>query len=137
MKARTILVPTQRAVLLIAGLALVAIVIAASAPGAWVIATLFGLLVLALVIGDALLALGRPAVEVTARPDIEVGAAEAIRIAAPLTGQFVRNVAVSLEGDPRLLDHGRGELALRHGCRLHGGRSGCRHRRAPGRSVRR
>lgn len=50
-----IIVPTERAAWCAAALAPVALVIAATAPGAWVIAPLLGGVLLALVVVDALL----------------------------------------------------------------------------------
>ncbi len=115
LNSRLALIPTQRAVLSIAALALVAVMIGASSPGAWVIAPMGGAAILLLTIGDALLGWSAASLEVTARSDIEVGVDEALALSAPIANPRARNVAASLEGDVRLLDHGRADIALRRG----------------------
>ena len=100
-------VPTERAAWIAAGLAPVAVVIAASAPGAWVIAPLLGAGLLALVVIDALLAGGVTRWEVSAPADTEVGQPTRIVAEAEFANREVRGAEAALECDPRLAANGR------------------------------
>jgi len=100
-------VPTERAAWIAAGLAPVAVVIAASAPGAWVIAPLLGAGLLALVAIDALLAGGVTRWEVSAPADTEVGQPTRIVAEAVFANREVRGAEAALECDPRLSANGR------------------------------
>ncbi len=101
------LVPTERAAWVFAGLAPVALVIAAASPGGWVIAPLAGAILLALVVADALLA-GRCAVwDVQAPDDVEVGQPATLAITAQFASGRRRGVAGAVACDPRLAPGGR------------------------------
>ncbi|PKP93271.1 MAG: DUF58 domain-containing protein [Alphaproteobacteria bacterium HGW-Alphaproteobacteria-14] len=101
------LVPTERAAWVFAGLAPVALVIAAASPGAWVIAPLAGAMLLALVIADALLA-GRCAVwDVETPGDVEVGQPAPIAVTARFTSGRRKGVAAAVACDARLAPGGR------------------------------
>ena len=81
------IVPTARTAWLAALSAPVALVIAASAPGAWPVAPAAALALLALVLVDGALA-GRMAEwRVVARPDTEVGEPLVLRVLADLAGR--------------------------------------------------
>ncbi len=101
------LVPTERAAWVFAGLAPVALVIAAASPGAWVIAPLAGAVLLALVVADALLA-GRCAVwDVETPVDVEVGQPATITVTARFTRGRHTGVAAAVACDARLAPGGR------------------------------
>ncbi|MDT8280758.1 MAG: DUF58 domain-containing protein [Erythrobacter sp.] len=101
------LVPTERAAWVFAGLAPVALVIAAASPGAWVIAPLAGAVLLALVVADALLA-GRCAVwDVETPVDVEVGQPATITVTARFTSGRRTGVAAAVACDARLAPGGR------------------------------
>ncbi|MDP5104403.1 MAG: DUF58 domain-containing protein [Erythrobacter sp.] len=107
-----ILTPTERAAWLFAGLAPVAVVIAASAPGAWVIAPLIGAALLALVVIDALLAGRSAGWDIHAPPDVEVGQPAILGVTARFASGTQRKVAAALACDPRLAPGGRVTIAL-------------------------
>ncbi|MDZ4137585.1 MAG: DUF58 domain-containing protein [Erythrobacter sp.] len=101
------LVPTERAAWVFAGLAPVALVIAAASPGAWVIAPLAGAVLLALVVADALLA-GRCAVwDVETPADVEVGQPATITVTARFASGRRTGVAAAVACDARLAPGGR------------------------------
>ena len=112
MSDRAIFVPTARAVALITGTALLALLIAARAPGAWTIAPVLGLLVIALVTVDALLAGSRAGVKLSTASDVEVGEDAAFRVIAEFSGGQRRSAELALETDPRLLPGGKASQAL-------------------------
>ena len=112
MTDRAILVPTGRAVLLLAATALLALLLAARAPGGWVAAPLLGLIVLALVVVDALLAGRADNVRLTHRPDIEVGEEGHFDVFADFRRGARGTVECALATDPRLLTDGRTAQAL-------------------------
>jgi uncharacterized protein (DUF58 family) len=109
---RAIFVPTARAVLLLVGCALLALMLAARAPGAWTIAPVLGLAVLALVVLDALLAGRAQRFDLTVTPEVEVGEA-GIALVTAAFGRGKRGaVECALAADPRLLADGRTAQAL-------------------------
>ncbi len=112
MPPRAIFVPTGRAVLLLIGCALLALLLAARAPGAWTIAPVLGLGVLGLVLLDALMAGRAQGLELTVSPEVEVGEEGT----ASVTAMFGRGrraaVECALAADPRLLTDGRAAQAL-------------------------
>lgn len=110
--ARALIVPTQRAALLVAAAAPVALLVAAIAPAAWILAPMLGVVVLALVVGDALMAGTLREFMLVTREDGEVGAPHPLRIAAYLAGGTPRRVEGALAGDPQLLRDGRARIAL-------------------------
>ncbi|MGY6551212.1 MAG: DUF58 domain-containing protein [Erythrobacter sp.] len=104
------LVPTARAVWLIAGLAPLALVIAAAMPAAWLIAPAAGAAMLALVIIDALMAGRCNDIVVTAPADTEVGKPARITISAALGAPFAET---ALAFDARMGSAGRAAVMLR------------------------
>ena len=107
-----IVAPTERSVWLFAGLAPVALVIAASAPGAWVIAPLVGGALLALVVMDALLAGRNTDWDTHAPADVEVGQPSRLAVTARFASRKQRYVAIALACDPRLAPGGRIAITL-------------------------
>lgn len=109
-------VPTTRAAVLIALAAPVALLIAALAPGAWVVAPVLGLTVLALVAADAVLAGRLVDVRVIAPADMEVGGDGRIAVLADFAGRNAAGpwaaVEAALALDPRLAPGGRTSFVL-------------------------
>lgn len=101
------IVPTPRAVALLAAAAPVALVIAAIRPQAWIVAPIAGLLILALIFIDALLAGRLDDLRVVAPGDIEVGVAGDVLATAHLRGGWPAAPQLALECDPRLAPGGR------------------------------
>ncbi|EIZ79110.1 hypothetical protein WSK_2297 [Novosphingobium sp. Rr 2-17] len=101
------IVPTPRAVALLAAAAPIALVIAAIRPQAWIVAPIAGLLILALVFIDALLAGRLDNLHVVAPSDIEVGAEGRVAATAHLRGGRPAGPQMALECDPRLAPGGR------------------------------
>lgn len=106
------LVPTARAAGLLALAAPVALVIGATRPEAWIAAPVFGLLVLALIVVDALLAGRLGDLNVAVPGDVEVGAPFEVTAALDLSGTRASRVELALECDPRLAPGGRASLPL-------------------------
>jgi uncharacterized protein (DUF58 family) len=107
-----VILPTQRAAILIALFAPLALLIAALAPGAWIVAPALGGALLALVVADALRAGRLIDVRVLAPPEIEVGETGEVRVLADLEGWRGGRVSAALAIDPRLAPGGRVELEL-------------------------
>ncbi len=107
------LAPSGRAIRLLLGIALAALVVAALAPAAWTVGPAAAGALIVLVIADGLLAGGLQAFEVTVPADGEVGEALAIRVEARLAhgGGWTRP-SVALATDPRLSPGGRLDIAL-------------------------
>jgi uncharacterized protein (DUF58 family) len=108
-----VIVPTTRAVVLIALAAPVALLIAAIMPGAWVVAPALGVTLLLLVVGDALAAGPLEELKLIAPADCEVGEPGQIIALAGLPGRLASRVEVALDVDPRLVPGGRLAFALR------------------------
>ncbi|MEM6826833.1 MAG: DUF58 domain-containing protein [Pseudomonadota bacterium] len=106
------IVPTQRAAWVIAAFAPLAVVIAALAPGLWVVAPVAAVALIALVLIDALMAGGVADWNVTYPADTEVGQKTPITIDALFRSRNTRQVEGSLSVDPRLKVGGRATLAL-------------------------
>jgi len=107
-----VVVPTERAAWVAAGLAPIAVVIAAASPQAWVIAPLLGAALLVLVTLDAVLA-GRLADWALRCPeDIEVGQQTPILATARFSGRVPRHAEAALACDPRLASEGRVAMPL-------------------------
>lgn len=106
------LVPTARAAGLLALAAPVALVIGATRPEAWIAAPVFGLLVLALIVVDALLAGRLGDLNLAVPGDVEVGAPFEVTAALDLSGVRASRVELALECDPRLAPGGRASLPL-------------------------
>ena len=107
-----IIVPTERAAWAVAGLAPIALVIAASAPGAWLAAPVLGGLLLALVLSDALLAGRNAGWEIHAPADVEVGQPALFAMTARFAGGRQRTVSAVLACDLRLSPGGRVSFVL-------------------------
>ena len=107
------IVPTARALILAATAAPLALLIAAVLPIAWIAAPAAGLVLIALIAVDALLA-GRLADwRLHVPPDAEVGRETTIRLLANFaTGRLAAPPEAALECDPRLADGGRIAFAL-------------------------
>src|SRR5690348_6915386 len=101
------ILPTARAALLAALAAPVALVIAATAPGAWVVAPAAGVLLLALVLVDAGIAGRLTEWRVLAPDDAEIGEAFALRILADIARGTPGTVEAAVACDPRLDPAGR------------------------------
>ncbi|GFM28177.1 DUF58 domain-containing protein [Novosphingobium sp. PY1] len=106
------IVPTARAVVLLALGAPVALVIGATQPEAWVIAPLFGLAVLVLIVVDGLLGGRLEDLQVTVPGDAEVGAETQFSARAALHAGRPSAVEIALECDARLSPGGRCQFAL-------------------------
>ncbi len=107
-----LIVPTNRAAILIACAAPAALVIAALAPGAWIAAPALGGALLLLIIADALAA-GRVAgLDFSYSPDGAVGEETWIQVRAQFTGGLRSDIGCALAADPRLFPGGRTSFAL-------------------------
>jgi uncharacterized protein (DUF58 family) len=104
--------PTTRAALLIALAAPVALLIAAIAPGAWVVAPALGVAIFALVAADAFLAGKLVDARVITPADMEVGGDARITVLADFTGRNGGTVEAALALDPRLAPGGAATLGL-------------------------
>jgi uncharacterized protein (DUF58 family) len=133
----SLIVPTRRAAVVLALAAPVALVIGATAPGAWIAAPLLGLVVLALVIGDALAAGSLREAELDAPADAEVGTDTPIALSATFTRGLHSRIDGALECDVRLAEGGRAEFPLlADGNRAHGTYIAVPSRRGPARIER-
>lgn len=107
------MLPTARAAWLAALAAPVALVIAATAPGAWVIMPAAGLALLLLVLLDAAVAGRLEELRVLVPGDAEVGEPLRLTVLADFSGRASRsNPRVALRFDPRLDPTGRAEFSL-------------------------
>lgn len=105
-------VPTLRAAILLALAAPVALLIAAVAPGAWVVAPALGVALLLLIAADASLAGRLIDSRVIVPADMEVGGDGAIAVLADFAGRSGGLVEAALALDPRLAPGGRAALDL-------------------------
>lgn len=113
MQVRLPFVPTERAAWIAAISAPVALVIAATAPGAWIVVPVAVGLLLFLVLFDSMLAGGARDWRVDVPPDGEVGEAVDLSIVGSLeNGANVSRIEGALEFDPRLGDGGQAIFAL-------------------------
>lgn len=101
------IVPSPRAAVLLAIGALVALIVGAMRPEAWVFAPLLGLTVFALIIADALLAGRLDGFRVLVPGDVEVGAEARFTALATLRSGRASRAEIALECDPRLVPGGR------------------------------
>ena len=111
------LAPTPRCVLGLVALGPVALVLAGVAPGAWVLAPLLGLLLLALVVLDGALAGTVEEVQTLVPAQAEIGQSAAITIEARLSRRWNarHELEAALALDPRLAPGGKLTTALRDG----------------------
>ncbi len=107
-----IVAPTERAAWLAAGLAPVAVVIAAASPQAWVIAPVLGAVLIALVALDAVLAGRLESWELRTPEDIEVGQPSTLAVTARFVGRPPSMAETALSCDPRLSPEGRVTIPL-------------------------
>lgn len=107
-----IAVPTERTAWGIAGLAPVAVMVAAITPGAWVVAPLIGAALLVLVGIDAWMAGRLEGWELRTAEDIEVGQPSPMAITARFARRVPSRVAGALACDPRLASGGRVTIDL-------------------------
>ncbi|KQM22058.1 DUF58 domain-containing protein [Novosphingobium sp. Leaf2] len=108
------IVPTTRAVVLLALAAPIALVIAAASPALWIAAPVACLVIFALVFIDALLAGRTRDLQVSVPGDMEVGAQNAVTGTVTL-GSRVSRTELALACDPRLAAGGRLVMALTPG----------------------
>lgn len=107
------IVPTARTLALIVLAAPVALVIAASAPGAWVFAPAAAAALLVLVLVDGLAAGTLADWRIIAPADVEIGQKTDVRILAEITGRAMGGMPeVAVNYDPRLGTGGRGTASL-------------------------
>jgi uncharacterized protein (DUF58 family) len=107
-----VIVPTERAAWITAGLAPVAVVIASASPAAWVIAPVLGAVLLALIVADAAMAGRSTGWDIAAPPDVEVGQPATLAITARFAKGRRSSVSAALACDPRLAPEGRVTMAL-------------------------
>jgi uncharacterized protein (DUF58 family) len=112
MLPRAVLIPTGRAVLLVALAAPLALLVAVLSPGNWTAAPLIGTMVLVLVLIDAVLAGRAQQADLTAIADVEVGEEGWLQVHAAFAGGLRSRVDCAVAADPRLLPGGRSEQAL-------------------------
>ena len=101
------IVPTPRAVWTIAAAAPIALLVAATAPGAWIVAPATVLGLLALILLDAMLAGRVDHWDIKAPLDTEIGSETALTITSNLGMGANSQVTGALEFDPRLGASGR------------------------------
>jgi uncharacterized protein (DUF58 family) len=107
------IVPTGRALALLVLLAPVAVVVAATAPSAWVVAPAAGLALLLLVLLDGWLAGALHHVEVQFAADVEVGQPAALSVLAEIDRDSDARAPEAVIGfDPRLGEHGMAAFLL-------------------------
>ncbi|MEL7445984.1 MAG: DUF58 domain-containing protein [Pseudomonadota bacterium] len=99
------IVPTERAAWIAAGIAPIALLIAALAPQAWIVGPFAGALLLAAIVFDAVLA-GR-FIDYTAEIDRDVEVGQTLSFKVNLDVERARSAEVSLAFDPRLGNNGR------------------------------
>jgi len=106
------LVPTRKAAWLVAGLAPIALIVAAAAPQYWPTAPAVAVLVIAMIIADGLIAGRCEEWGIDAAPDTEIGSETPIEIHARFSTVPVAPPDASLSFDPRLGDDGCAAIAL-------------------------
>ncbi|HYD23938.1 MAG TPA: DUF58 domain-containing protein [Croceibacterium sp.] len=110
------LVPSARALVLLALLAPLAVAIAATAPGAWVVAPTAGLALLAAMLVDGLLAGRLVDLKLHHPADVEVGQPARLSLHAEFSGRGGRGAPHAALGfDPRLGEGGAATFALERG----------------------
>ncbi len=108
----SLVVPTRRAAMVLALAAPAALVIGATAPGAWIAAPLLGLALLVLILGDALIAGKLTSLEFTTTPDAEVGEESRVQVRAQFRGGSRSDVGCALATDERLFEGGAASFQL-------------------------
>jgi uncharacterized protein (DUF58 family) len=107
-----IVTPTERAAWIAAGLAPVAVVIAATAPGAWIATPVLAGTLLAMVVIDALMTGKLAGWDIRTAEDIEIGQPSTLAITARFTSHRLSRAEAAVACDPRLADEGRMILSL-------------------------
>jgi len=107
------IVPTPRTLMLLVLLAPIAVVVAATAPSAWIVAPAAGLALLLLAVIDGWLAGALVEVELVFAADAEVGQPAALRVEALIERESnARPPEVVIGFDPRLGEHGMAGFTL-------------------------
>ena len=106
------LVPTERAAWVIAGLAPIAVVIAAFSPGLWFIAPIAALALVVLLVIDGMLAGSCEQWHIIAPSDTEVGQQTLLDVHARFLRGSVNRLEAALEFDPRLGGQGKARFEL-------------------------
>ena len=101
------LVPTGRTVAVLAGAAPLAVLVAAVAPGTWLVVVALAFVVLLLAVGDGLAAGRLEAFTVTVPGDAEVGAQQRVGLHARFAGGSRSRAEAALALEPRLAEGGR------------------------------
>jgi uncharacterized protein (DUF58 family) len=112
MTPRALILPTPRAMWLVAGAAPVALLLAVMAPQAAAAAPVLGIAVLALIVIDGLLAGRVRQLDFTLNTDVEVGEEGWFQLLARFTKGLRSKVECAVASDPRLLSGGRSEAEL-------------------------
>ena len=110
MKSR--IVPSARALVLLALLAPAAVVIAATAPGAWIVAPALAVALLAVTLIDGLLAARLLDLKLHHPSDIEVGQPARLSLHAEFAGRIGRSPEAALGFEPRLGERGAAAFPL-------------------------
>ena len=110
MKLDLPIVPTARTLVLLVALTPFALVLAATAPGAWFAAPAAALVLVGMSVADALMAGRLRDLTLVAPSDVEVGNPMPLRIEARIDGYSQPEAAVGF--DPRLGEDGKAEFAL-------------------------
>jgi len=105
-------VPTEKAAWLAAGFAPIALIVAALAPGAWLIAPALALTMVAMIAVDSFLAGSLKEWDVIAPEDTEIGVATALSIEASFLTGARSATHGALEFDPRMGAEGKAEIRL-------------------------
>jgi uncharacterized protein (DUF58 family) len=106
------IVPTGRTVAVLAGAAPLAVLVAAVAPGTWLVVVALAFVVLLLAVGDGFAAGRLEALTVTVPSDAEVGAKHHFDFHARFAGGRRSEAQAALALDPRLAEGGRATAAL-------------------------
>jgi uncharacterized protein (DUF58 family) len=107
------ILPTPRAAWIAALGAPIALLIAAAAPGAWIVAPAAGVLLLLLVLLDAAMAGRVGDRRLLAPDDVEIGEPFALKVLADISRGTPSSVEAAVACDPRLHSSGRVLVALR------------------------
>jgi len=107
------IVPTPRALALLVLLAPIAVMVAATAPSAWIVAPAAGLALLVMVLLDGWMAGSLIDMELVFAADVEVGQPAALRVEAEIARDSdARPPEVVVGFDPRLGEHGMATFSL-------------------------
>ncbi len=110
-----IVAPTERAAWMAAALAPLALLLATTQPGAWIVAPAMVAALLGLIVVDALLAGRLEAWELRTAEDVEVGQPSDLTVTARFAKRRPSRVEAALSCDPRLAPEGRIVVTLAPG----------------------